>query len=98
MNSDPESTAFPLEPPPSPGLAIASLVLGILAVALSFLLVGGMLGLLGLIIGPLAISYFFELIQMYRAEYLDDEEAAEEIAASSGSSSSKTDRPESPAR
>jgi predicted PurR-regulated permease PerM len=55
-------------------------------------------GLLGLIIGPLAISYFFELIQMYRAEYLDDEEAAEEIAASSGSSSSKTDRPESPAR
>jgi predicted PurR-regulated permease PerM len=39
-------------------------------------------GLLGLLIGPLAISYFFELIRMYRAEYLDDEEAAEEIAAS----------------
>jgi predicted PurR-regulated permease PerM len=38
-------------------------------------------GLLGLIIGPLAISYFFELIRMYRAEYLDDEVAAEEIAA-----------------
>ena len=55
-------------------------------------------GLLGLIIGPLAISYFFELIQMYRAEYLDDEEAAEEIAASTGSSPSRTDRPESPAR
>jgi predicted PurR-regulated permease PerM len=38
-------------------------------------------GLLGLLIGPLAISYFFELIRMYRAEYLDDEVAAEEIAA-----------------
>jgi len=32
-------------------------------------------GLLGLLIGPLAISYFFELIRMYRAEYLADEEA-----------------------
>jgi predicted PurR-regulated permease PerM len=40
-------------------------------------------GLLGLVIGPLAISYFFELIRMYRAEYLDDEQAAEEIAAQS---------------
>jgi predicted PurR-regulated permease PerM len=40
-------------------------------------------GLLGLVIGPLAISYFFELIRMYRAEYLDDEEAAEEIAVQS---------------
>ena len=38
-------------------------------------------GLLGLLIGPLAISYFFELIRMYRAEYLQDEEAADEIAA-----------------
>jgi predicted PurR-regulated permease PerM len=28
-------------------------------------------GLLGLLIGPLAISYFFELIRMYRAEYLN---------------------------
>jgi predicted PurR-regulated permease PerM len=37
-------------------------------------------GLLGLVIGPLAISYFFELIRMYRAEYLDDDEAAEQIA------------------
>lgn len=27
-------------------------------------------GLLGLLIGPLAISYFFELIRMYRAEYI----------------------------
>jgi predicted PurR-regulated permease PerM len=30
-------------------------------------------GLLGLLIGPLAISYFFELIRMYHAEYLEDE-------------------------
>ena len=40
-------------------------------------------GLLGLLIGPLAISYFFELIRMYRAEYLADEDpeiAAERIA------------------
>jgi predicted PurR-regulated permease PerM len=28
-------------------------------------------GLLGLLIGPLAISYFFELIRMYREEFLD---------------------------
>jgi predicted PurR-regulated permease PerM len=28
-------------------------------------------GLLGLLIGPLAISYFFELIRMYRVEYLE---------------------------
>jgi predicted PurR-regulated permease PerM len=34
-------------------------------------------GLLGLLIGPLAISYFFELIRMYRQEYLEEEEAAE---------------------
>jgi predicted PurR-regulated permease PerM len=27
-------------------------------------------GLLGLLIGPLALSYFFELIRMYRQEYL----------------------------
>ena len=32
-------------------------------------------GLLGLLIGPLAISYFFEFIRMYRAEYLEQEEA-----------------------
>ncbi len=29
-----------------------------------------MLGLLGLLIGPLAVSYFFELISMYREEYV----------------------------
>ena len=27
-------------------------------------------GILGLLIGPLALSYFFELIKMYREEYL----------------------------
>ena len=31
-------------------------------------------GLLGLLIGPLAISYFFELIRMYRDEYLQEED------------------------
>ncbi len=31
-------------------------------------------GLLGLLIGPLAISYFFELIRMYREEYLAGEQ------------------------
>jgi predicted PurR-regulated permease PerM len=41
-------------------------------------------GLLGLIIGPLAISYFFELIRMYREEYLQDEEAAEVIPIQHG--------------
>ncbi|MBA2626655.1 MAG: AI-2E family transporter [Gemmatimonadales bacterium] len=30
-------------------------------------------GLLGLLIGPLAISYFFELIRMYRSEYLSEQ-------------------------
>jgi hypothetical protein len=33
-------------------------------------------GLLGLLIGPLAISYFFELIRMYRDEYLQKEDEA----------------------
>jgi predicted PurR-regulated permease PerM len=32
-------------------------------------------GLLGLLIGPLALSYFFELIRMYREEYLEQETA-----------------------
>ncbi|HUR94603.1 MAG TPA: AI-2E family transporter [Gemmatimonadales bacterium] len=35
-------------------------------------------GLLGLLIGPLAISYFFELIRMYRAEYLSREDDGDE--------------------
>ncbi len=34
-------------------------------------------GLLGLLIGPLAISYFFELIRMYRDEYLRHEDDLE---------------------
>jgi predicted PurR-regulated permease PerM len=33
-------------------------------------------GLLGLLIGPLALSYFFELIRMYRQEYLEPEAPA----------------------
>jgi predicted PurR-regulated permease PerM len=32
-------------------------------------------GILGLLIGPLALSYFFELIRMYREEYLNDQAA-----------------------
>jgi predicted PurR-regulated permease PerM len=32
-------------------------------------------GLLGLLIGPLALSYFFELIRMYREEYLEGQTA-----------------------
>ena len=40
--------------------------------------IGGvsLFGLLGLLIGPLALSYFFELIRMYREEYLEPEVAA----------------------
>jgi predicted PurR-regulated permease PerM len=36
-------------------------------------------GLLGLILGPLAISYFFELIRMYREEYLEEEPGGEVV-------------------
>jgi len=36
-------------------------------------------GLLGLLIGPLAISYFFELIRMYREEYLEDDSTPEMV-------------------
>ena len=32
----------------------------------------GYFGLLGILIGPLALSYFFELMEMYREEYLKD--------------------------
>src|SRR3990172_3091238 len=31
----------------------------------------GYFGILGLLIGPLALSYFFELVKMYREEYLE---------------------------
>jgi predicted PurR-regulated permease PerM len=37
-------------------------------------------GLLGLLIGPLAISYFFELIRMYREEYLEEEPGPEVVS------------------
>ena len=33
------------------------------------------LGLLGLLVGPLAISYFFELLRMYREEYVEGRKA-----------------------
>ena len=33
----------------------------------------GYLGIVGLFIGPLALSYFFELVRMYQKEYLADE-------------------------
>ena len=46
-------------------------------------------GLLGLLIGPLAISYFFELIRMYKEEYLADEAVPEEII-NKGSMPSRT--------
>lgn len=36
-------------------------------------------GLLGLLIGPLALSYFFELIGMYRQEYIESEEQEERV-------------------
>jgi predicted PurR-regulated permease PerM len=47
-------------------------------------------GLLGLLIGPLAISYFFELIRMYKEEYLADEAASEEVTTRAGAASRKT--------
>jgi predicted PurR-regulated permease PerM len=36
-------------------------------------------GILGLLIGPLALSYFFELIQMYRDEYIQREDEVEQV-------------------
>jgi predicted PurR-regulated permease PerM len=47
-------------------------------------------GLLGLLIGPLAISYFFELIRMYKEEYLAEEAATEEVTTKAGVASRKT--------
>ena len=53
MNANLDASAPPPLPPPLPklGLAIASLVLGILALVLSLVLVGGLLGVVGLILG-----------------------------------------------
>ena len=41
-------------------------------------------GLLGLLMGPLAISYFFELIRMYKEEYLIEETVADEVMSQAG--------------
>ncbi|MGH7628794.1 MAG: AI-2E family transporter [Gemmatimonadales bacterium] len=41
-------------------------------------------GLLGLLIGPLAISYFFELIRMYREEYLQEQKSGRAEEQKSG--------------
>lgn len=51
MNSMTQPPASPSKPSPSLGMAIASLMLGILAVCLSFLLIGGVLGVIGAILG-----------------------------------------------
>ena len=47
-------------------------------------------GLLGLLIGPLAISYFFELIRMYREEYLLEDDTAPEIVKHPGDAKPRT--------
>jgi predicted PurR-regulated permease PerM len=41
-------------------------------------------GILGLLIGPLALSYFFEFIRMYREEYLEQEDREEDLEAPAG--------------
>ena len=46
------------------------------------------MGILGLLIGPLALSYFFELLTMYRHEYLSPAIRAEAIAAAAEESAS----------
>ncbi len=58
MNATPPPLTPPLSPPPQPrpGLAIASLVLGILAFLSSFVLVGALFGLIGLILGFVHLS------------------------------------------
>lgn len=48
----------------------------------------GYFGLLGILIGPLALSYFFELIRMYQAEYI--ESPAPAVPASIPAASSET--------
>ena len=47
-------------------------------------------GLLGLLIGPLAISYFFELIRMYKEEYLIEEAVADEAIAQADKGGSRS--------
>jgi predicted PurR-regulated permease PerM len=35
-----------------------------------------LVGILGLLVGPLAISYFFELVAMYKGEYLHEHDGS----------------------
>ena len=35
-----------------------------------------LVGILGLLVGPLAISYFFELVAMYKGEYLHENDGS----------------------
>ena len=42
-------------------------------------------GLLGLLLGPLAIAYLFELLHFYRVEYGTDQEVSEPTAVATGS-------------
>jgi predicted PurR-regulated permease PerM len=53
-------------------------------------------GLLGLLIGPLAISYFFELIRMYREEYLDEEPGPEVVSHPGDRRAERTRAPDVP--
>lgn len=48
-------------------------------------------GLLGLLIGPLALSYFFELLRMYRAEYIEGKGTGEHPAVAAGLSTPAPD-------
>ena len=57
----------PLPAPRSPlGLAIASLVLGILSLVLSFLVLGGLLGLVGLVLGATHLARKWQPVVMAR--------------------------------
>jgi peroxiredoxin len=56
MNENPQMTPAPASPSRSGGLAVASLVLGILACILSLVLIGGFLGVAGLLLGLVYIS------------------------------------------
>ncbi len=55
MNPPPAPPSHATQPSPRMGLAIASLVLGILAFLSSFLVVGALLGLLGLLLGVIHV-------------------------------------------
>jgi predicted PurR-regulated permease PerM len=51
-------------------------------------------GLLGVLLGPLAIAYFFELVKMYRQEYLGIAPAAEPVAIDSPPSATLVQAPD----